>query len=255
MTDDLLTVARELSEITRLVDEDDFGATLQRFVARIVRTVPGCDHATITVRARGAVETVAESGAVGLDESESGPVLEAVTFGEPRRLEDVATDQRWPGFAARMAGAGYRSCLVLPLPTQSESSAVFTLYSATPHQFDETSFDLVLLFALHAGIVFDNAALYHDSLRLVEQLRAALRTRSIVGQAQGLLMRHFGYETDAAFAALKMASQNSNTKLRDVAGVLVSGHEHGEFEVTLQKLAISAALRGDRGPDAATTTV
>jgi GAF domain-containing protein len=241
VTDDLLTVARELAEITRLVEDDDFGATLQRFVARVARTVPGCDHATITVRTRGAVETVAESGQVGLDESESGPVLEAVTFGEPRRLEDVATDQRWPGFAARVAGAGYRSCLALPLPTQSESSAVFTLYSATPHQFDDTSYDLVLLFALHAGAVFDNAALYHDSRQLVEQLRAALRTRSIVGRAQGLLMHRFGYGTDAAFTALKAASQNSNTKLRDIAGLLITGHEDGDFETTLQKLALTAA--------------
>ncbi len=241
MTDDLLTVARELVEVTRLVDDDDFGATLQRFVTRVVRTVPGCDHATITVRANGAVETVAESAAVGLDESESGPVLEAVTFGEPRRLDDVATDQRWPGFAARVAGAGYRSVLVLPLPTQSDSSAVFTLYSATPNQFGDTSFDLVLLFTLHAGAVFDNAALYHDARSLVEQLRSALRTRSIVGQAQGLLMHRFGYETGSAFEVLKKASQNSNTKLRDVAGLLISGHEHGDLEATLQKLAIAAA--------------
>lgn len=242
MTDDLLTVARELAEVTRLLEDDDFGGTLQRFVARVVRTVPGCDHATITVRSDGRVETVAESRPMsGLDEIESGPVLEAVTFGEPRRLEDVSTDQRWPTFAARLAAQGYRSCMSLPLPTQSDSTAVFTLYSATPHQFDETSFDLVLLFTLHAGSVFDNATLYHDSRQLVEQLRAALRTRSIVGQAQGLLMHRFGYETEGAFTALRKASQHSNTKLRDIAGLLISGHEHGDFEGTLQKLAITAA--------------
>lgn len=241
MTEDLLTVARELAEVTRLLDDDDFGATLQRFVARVVRTVPGCDHATINVRTEGVVETVAGGLTVELDESGAGPVVEALTFGEPRRLEDVATDQRWPSFAAHIAGAGYHSCLALPLPTQSDSSAVFTLYSATPHRFDETSFDLVLLFALHAGTVFDNATLYHDSRQLVEQLRAALRTRTIVGQAQGMLMHRFGYETDTAFAALRKASQNSNTKLRDIAGLLISGHEHGEFEDALQKLAITAA--------------
>ena len=241
MTDDLLTVARELAEVTRLLDEDDFSATLQRFVARVVRTVPGCDHATITVRADGQVETVAEARPVGLAETESGPVVEAVTFGEPRRLEDVATDQRWPGFTARLAAAGFRSCMSLPLPTQSDSTAVFTLYSSTPHQFDETSFDLVLLFTLHAGTVFDNATLYHDSRQLVDQLRAALRTRSIVGQAQGLLMHRFGYETEGAFTALRKASQHSNTKLRDIAGLLVNGHEQGDFEATLQKLAITAA--------------
>jgi AmiR/NasT family two-component response regulator len=75
----------------------------------------------------------------------------------------------------------------------------------------------------------------------VEHLRSALHTRSIVGQAQGLLMHRFGYQTEPAFAALRKASQHSNTKLRDIAGLLISEHEHGDFETTLQKLAITAA--------------
>lgn len=237
--DELLTIAQELADITRLVADDDVSGTLDRFVSRAVRTVPGCARATITIRADGLVDTVAAAGDPAVDETAEGPVLEALTFGEPRRLDDVATDQRWLGFAATMARNGYRSCLSLPLPTRSAETAVFTLYSSGAGQFADTSYDLVLLFTLHAGVVFDNAALYHDSTKLVEQLQAALTTRALVGRAQGLLMHRFTMGADRAFAALREASQNSNTKLRDVARLLVAAHEDGDLESVLAKFGLS----------------
>ncbi|MDT7661601.1 MAG: hypothetical protein QOD04_1157, partial [Pseudonocardiales bacterium] len=41
---DLQTLAQELAEITRLVEDDDLDSTLRRYVDRVVRTVDGCDH-------------------------------------------------------------------------------------------------------------------------------------------------------------------------------------------------------------------
>jgi hypothetical protein len=129
----------------------------------------------------------------------------------------------------------------VPLSTVGEESAVLTLLSHEPNRFGETAYDVVLLLTLHAGVVFDNASLYHDSNNLVTQLRAALRTRALVGRAQGLVMRHFKYDTDEAFEVLKRASQNSNTKLRDLAALLVHAHESGTFESAVDNLAVTAA--------------
>jgi GAF domain-containing protein len=242
--DDILTVASELAEITRLVAEDDFGATMARFVTRIVHTIPGCDDAIITVRSAAGVEAVHSSRDLGFDPLVPGPIIEAVTFAEPRRLDDVASDQRWPAFGARLVNVGYRSCLTLPLSTTSDESAVLTLLSAEPNRFGDAVYDVVLLLTLHAGVTFDNASLYHDSNELVTQLRTALSTRSLVGRAQGMLMREFRYDSEQAFEALKRASQNSNTKLRDLAGLLVSAHENGSFESTAEGLALTAANAG-----------
>lgn len=238
---DLSTIARELAEITRLVEDDDFGTTLERFVNRVAQTIPGCADALITVRSQTGVESVSSTRALGFDPLLSGPIIEAVTFNEPRRLDDVGADQRWPAFAATLANAGYQSSLSLPLSIKGDDTAVLTLFAHTPDQFADSAYDVVLLLTLHAGAVFDNASLYHDSNRLVTQLRTALRTRALVGRAQGLLMRHFEYGTERAFAALTRASQNSNTKLRDLAGLLVRSHEDGSFEATLQRLALTAA--------------
>ncbi len=240
----MISIARELAEITRLVEADDFGATLNRFVARVVRAIPGCDDAILTVRSSGAMEVVA-GGDPGFDPIAPGPIVEAATFGEPRRLDDVGADQRWPSFSTQLANAGYQSCLALPLNTQNEDSAVLTLLSAKSGQFADTAYDIVLLLTLHAGVLFDNASLYHDSSQLVAQLRIALHTRSLVGRAQGMLMRQFNIDSEQAFETLKRSSQNSNTKIRDLAGILVTAHDKGEFEEALSRLTVTAAATAD----------
>lgn len=240
MHDDIVTVASELAEITRLVADDDFSSTMARFVGRIVRTIPGCDDGIITVRSASGVETVHTSRDLGFDPLLPGPIVEAVTFAEPRRLDDVAKDQRWPAFGTQFVNAGYRSLLSLPLSTTGEESAVLTLLSSEAERFGESGYDVVLLLTLHAGVAFDNLSLYNDSRELVTQLRTALRTRSLVGQAQGLLMRHFEYDSERAFEVLKRTSQNHNRKLRDLAGFLVGAHEDGSFETVLADLGMPA---------------
>lgn len=239
MNAELRTLAAELTEIMRLLDDDDVTAVLKRFVDRAVRAIPGCDQAAIVTRANGGLEIVASARDVRPSLLESGPVVEAMAFREPRRLDDTATDQRWPAFAAQISEQGYRSCLALPLGTLSDPSAVLALYSTKPDQFAEASFDLVLLFAMNAGVAFDNAALYHDSRKLIDQLRFALRTRALIGNAQGLLMHRNGYDTESAFRALRTASQHNNIKLRDIATRLVTAHESNDLESTLGELGLS----------------
>jgi len=127
---------------------------------------------------------------------------------------------------------------VLPISLRFEPAAALTLYSGQPNQFADTSYDVVLVFALHAGVVFDNAALYQDSQALVTQLRDALRTRSTIGQAQGMLMHRYGYQPDQAFDALRKASQNRNVKLRQIAQDLVAAHGEQRLEQYLTDLGL-----------------
>lgn len=60
-------------------------------------------------------------------------------------------------------------------------------------------------------------------------LRAALRTRELIGQAQGILMERERISGDQAFALLRDSSQHLNIKLRKVAANLV---ETGETPIT-----------------------
>lgn len=235
----LLSVAEELAEVTRLLAADDVAATMSRYVDRIVRTVPGCEGALISAPGRGRVDTLAGTWQPqGSAPADIGPIGEALRYGEPRRLPDVRSDDRWPKFSAELDDAGFRSALVLPLTSPREDPAALTLLAAKPDEFGDASFDVVQLFAVHAGTALDNATLYSDCRDLVDQLRTSLRTRALIGQAQGLLMAADDADTDRGFALLRDASQRHNVKLRVLAEELVRAHETGEFAAVAERYGL-----------------
>lgn len=252
MNAELHSLSRELAEVSRLLDDDDIVSVLDRLVRRAVRTIPGCEHATITVElGPDRLETVAgaEVAAVAhtADEPEAwhGPIFEAVRYREPRRVEDAETEPRWPGFRERMRSAGFRSCLALPLPAHRKPSVGCTLFASQPNQFTQHVMDLVLLFTLHAGTTFDNAALYDRSRQLVDHLHAALVTRDMIGQAKGVLMRRYSCDSDTAFARLRRASQQHNLKVRELAAALVHAQQEGRLEPLLSRLFPSGEEQQD----------
>jgi len=236
-TPDVLTIAQELAAIGRLVADDDVPATLDRYVARAVALVPGCDRASITVAGAGGAELIAEAGtplpAPQAEGAGPDPVTEVLRYREPRRLPDTATDDRWPAYTAHLRAHGYGSCLTLPLPGANPGAA-FSVLSVDAGRFGDDSHDLALLFTLHAGVAFDNSTLYHDNRRMLEHVQTALRTRTVIGQAQGLLMRHYDQSADEALAELKRRSQEGNVKLRAVAAELVEAHQAGRLAAALR---------------------
>ncbi|HET6988410.1 MAG TPA: GAF and ANTAR domain-containing protein [Kribbella sp.] len=251
MAEGILELAQELAEVSRLVEDDDVTTTLGRFVSRVVRTVPDCEEASICVLVDGTAEMVAryhsttdevaEPARAALAEqliAPDGPVYDAMAYGEPHRIGDLASDHRWPEFAASAINASYRSCLFLPLPAQTGSAAAFNLFSATPDAFGNTSYDLVLLFAMHAGVAFDNVQLFNDSRTMVEQLRSAIATRTVIGQAQGLLMHRYGLASNVAFEVLKRCSMDANVKLREVSTELVEAQDAGRLAAALKKYGL-----------------
>ncbi|MEV8610122.1 ANTAR domain-containing protein [Amycolatopsis sp. NPDC051373] len=62
---------------------------------------------------------------------------------------------------------------------------------------------------------------YRAAVAEIEQLRAALRSRAPIEQAKGMLMERHSCGPDEAFDALRAISQDTNTKLRDVARTIV----------------------------------
>ena len=54
----------------------------------------------------------------------------------------------------------------------------------------------------------------------VAQLREAMETRDVIGQAKGLLMERFKINESEAFDLLREESSQTNVKLRDIAAHL-----------------------------------
>lgn len=249
MNDELFSLARELTEVGRLTEDDDVSSVCKRLVSRAVRTIPGCHHVTITVGVGDdKLETVAGGEVAPLSHSPAeaqpwpGPILDVVRYREPRRVDDVTIEQRWQGFPERMQQAGFRSCMALPMLAQRHPFVGFTLFSRHPHQFSDHALDLGLLFALHAGTAFDNVSLYRDSRQLVDHLHTALAAHADIGQAKGVLMHRMSWDADTAFDVLRRFSQHHNVKLRKVAADIVQAQEAGTLDSALSRWLVGIGL-------------
>ncbi len=60
-------------------------------------------------------------------------------------------------------------------------------------------------------------------MKELADLREALLSRQVIGQAQGRLMDRYGLDADAAFAVLVQLSQANDTELREIAARVAGG--------------------------------
>ncbi|MFJ4206219.1 ANTAR domain-containing protein [Streptomyces sviceus] len=89
-----------------------------------------------------------------------------------------------------------------------------------------------------------------QELRLeVDQLRRAMRTRPAIDVARGIVMASFGLSAEDAWTVLVTASQNTNTKLHELAQELM-GAVHGAAvpEQVQQQMAAAVAKVREQGP-------
>jgi GAF domain-containing protein len=214
---DVEELAGALGELARqLADEDDPGAVLTDIARAAVRMIPGADAASITtitgrtVLSRAATGDLPRQVDALQEETGQGPCLDAIADQQTVRVPDLATEDRWPDFAARAAELGAGSMLSFQLFVAEDNVGALNLYSRSPHAFGEESDHVGLLVAAHAAIAYVGA-------RRQEDLERALDARDLIGQAKGILMERFGLTGQRAFQVLVRLSNESNRKLRDLA--------------------------------------
>lgn len=220
--DDEFDIEAGFAEIARaLFAPDSTTATLQRIVDVAASTIDGCDLAGILVIEDGEVVTAAASDPLvhRLDqlqaETGEGPCLDASSTGSSYYAADIADDRRWRTFGPLAAEVGVRSVLAHFL--SPDRSSALNLYARRPGAFGPTDRTQGVLFATLAQLALGSASEREaDDQRAVE-FRDALRSRELIGQAQGILMEREHLTADQAFDVLRQSSQRLNVKLRAVA--------------------------------------
>jgi len=203
--------------------------TLQQIVELAVLTVDGCDAAGICLVDGEQVTTPTHSDpmVVELDrlqfQTNEGPCLDAISIGGALYAADLADDPRWPHFGPAATATGIRSLLALPLSTERPSS--LNLYARLPAAFGATDRAKGHIFATLAGLALGSAFHREDDEKKDANFDEALRTRELIGQAQGILMERERITADQAFDVLRRASQYLNVKLKEVAQTLVETGE------------------------------
>lgn len=139
-----------------------------------------------------------------------GPCVEAALDELIVRTDDFRTEQRWPQYSAAAVELGVYSALSFKLYTSSQNAGALNLFAFTPNAFDAEAETIGAVLAAHAA-----AAILAS--RTTEQLESALSTRDRIGQAKGIIMERYNVDDVAAFEMLRKLSQDSNTRLVEVA--------------------------------------
>ncbi len=227
-----LELALGFAKIARLLStEVDEDSVYKRVVDMALDAVDGVDHAGIFVVEAGKVrgkaisdEFVAEIDSIQLESGE-GPCLDAML--DPNVTYCCASDLsiaiEWPVFGPRACGAGLRS--VLSLRLFANRPVALNLYGRLPAAFGAVDRSKALILASHAGTALQVVEARATELKRSQDLQEGLAMRSVIGQAQGILMERERITAEQAFDVLRRASQDLNLKLRDVAQRLVDTGE------------------------------
>ncbi|WP_341231762.1 GAF and ANTAR domain-containing protein [Nocardioides salarius] len=203
-----------------LLSSGDEPVTFERVVRRAVQIVPGCDEGAITVarRRRDAVPAAATAPELELLEQllddGGGPSWSGTDSGM-LLSDDLRHERRWPGWAAAAVDQGFRSVLAIRLQTEAEDIGALRLYSRRSRAFTDDALDVAEIYATHAATALNQA-------HLVTGLRTALESRHEIGVAQGILAMRYEISHEQAFELLRRYSSRTNTKLRDVARIVVT---------------------------------
>jgi GAF domain-containing protein len=201
-------LAQDLARLALVLHEQpDIEQTVERLL-EYVQAKLNASHASVLLLQRaGRLASVAATDALAEEadrvqvESGNGPSHTAI--------------QEGISVMGSLADLGIESVLSVRLRTPTATVGALNLYSREPAKYTDGDQALVEVIADHAAVAVANA-------RNESTLWQAIEARKLIGQAQGILMERFDLTDDQAFAVLRRYSQDSNTKLREVAQRLIA---------------------------------
>jgi hypothetical protein len=222
-------LASQLTELTlELLDTTSVASALRRIVFAVTEVISGADLVSVTLRRPdGEFHTPAQTDPLAgqLDQLQydfgEGPCVEAARGGGAAVAvsADLSTETAWPKFAPAAAAHGFASIVstaLLPDSGQPGVSGALNIYSRRTGGLTETDRAVALLLAAHVSLVLGGAQ--------AANLRRAIESRDVIGQAKGILMQRRDISADEAFGILRKASQDLNVKLADLARLLSARH-------------------------------
>ncbi len=218
----LAHAARTINE-ARTLEE-----TLQTIAETALLSIPSMEHVGVSVlddNGRAITKAATSELVIELDKLQysldEGPCVDSLRGSSVVAAPHIQHDQRWPRYAPAAVQLGLKAQLAVKLSLgERRTVGGLNMYSTGSEDIDPQAPGMADLFATHASLALGKAQEIND-------LRRALQTREVIGQAVGLLMQRYGLDPDGAFGFLVRSSSHSNTKVREVARQLVEQHAAG----------------------------
>ncbi len=195
---------------------------LAESIARTAADVGVADGAAVTFAAQPrqfvveATTTAAREAAESQFGSNEGPAFRTMSDAEIRQFDALNPDG-WPEHGQVLHGLGFRFELALPLSFRN-IKATLSVFLDGDRPFAGDARERLSLLARHAATVLAQADVETN-------LRIAVDSRQQVGQAVGILVERHRITPQAAFDRLAHTSNVTQTKLRDLAAMLIETGE------------------------------
>lgn len=220
-----MDVHRMLADMALELEQDGDSAAMLDRVSHYARRVLDADDAGILLmRSRSRIETPAATSP-RVDDAhqlqirfDEGPCLDAITGRATYLTNDARHDPRWPQWGPAAADIGIRSAVGVRLASRGRGYGSLNIYADRVDAFTGEDGEVAEMLAAHATAAFAAA-------EKVEGLETALESRTVIAQAQGILMQKFDIDAAAAFEFLKRISQHENRRLFAVAEAVVVQRE------------------------------
>ena len=199
----------------------DRAATAEVIAERGVQTLP-CGYSAVVRCAPGGrvtFEAVTASPLLNTvervaNETGEGPSLDALRDKTTVLMDDLFEEARWPAYRAEIAAhTPIRSALALYLEFVGDALGALAFYDERPGWFTDERIHVAEVFADHATIALAKAA-EHDQTR---QMRAALASNRVIGNAVGILMATYRMDQQQGFDLLRQVSNHTNRRLLSIA--------------------------------------
>ena len=203
-----------------LTEAEDFDDTADQLILYAVKAVGASCGGITMLRSRGHLETLGATSptVIEVDDAQyafkEGPCIDAATESKLVVSGRLATDARWPRWGPEAARLGMGSVLSAEMHGRGTRIGALNLYSEHESAFTREDAELASVLAAQAAALM--AVMSSEA-----GLRDAMETRTLIGQAQGMLMERFGIDDKQAFSVLSRYSQDANIRLRDIADQLV----------------------------------
>ena len=220
-------LVEEFSAIAAHVhSSEDYEDSMRRITDAAVHAVDGCEVASISLLEKSGPVTHAATGPLA-DEGDQiqyrekeGPCLDAAMQERWVYTRDMKAADRWPRTASRLVSelgvASMLSCRMALDEAPNTTLGGINMYATRTDAFSEQDQMLAILLSSLGAVVV-------DASRQQANLRAAIESRQLIGEAIGIMRSQRGMSREDAFEALSKASQRMNIKLRDLAQHIADG--------------------------------
>lgn len=221
--------------IALLLAVENLEQGLQHLAEMAVAIVPDGPSCGITLVRDGRPTTVVYAGTIPKTVHDDqyqrgdGPCLEAARTGQVVVVQDLAAEKRWDGFPAAAMAGGVHGVYAHPLEIGGDITGALNLYAHEPGLFSVRVQHVAMQFIEPARLLLEGMIRRLSQEEVIAHLNDAIASRTVIGQATGIVMAQRRCGPDEALNVLIKVSNDRNVKLREVARTLVEAFPPGEY--------------------------